>query len=591
MRRTWIALLLLWGCQSAPSGPTDTVVLIVIDTLRADHVGAYGYTEATTPTLDDLAERGAVFTDATTPQPVTLPAVASLLTGRWPHHHGVRDNAGFVLPDDATTLAEAFGARGWRTAAVVGSAVLRRETGVAQGFDTYDDAFGGPYPVHDPSYASLASQMAGDRRRATTVTDRALALADELGDDPAFLLVHYFDVHAYYDPPPAFAARHPGRPYDGEIAYVDAEIARLLAGLADRDPLVVVVADHGEGLHEHGETEHGFLLYQSTLHVPVILAGPGVPAGLRRDEPVSLVDVAPTLASMFRLEGRFDGIAWDWAAPGPTDRTLHAETFRTLLSYDWSELRALRRGSHKYIHGPRDEAYDLAADPRELSPVSPPPPLVDAMRAHVADDPTAAILDRIQGVDPERAAQLAALGYATGAPTLTRQRPHPADMLPAWTRRQVDRATLRSASLALEAGDLDAAMEQLAPLLAREAPPAGALHLRGLVRERQGRTAEALADMELALTRDPRYAPALRRVVEARLRAGDLDGALPLLRRWVEVEPDSPLAHFNLGLTAQRRDDATTARRHLGRFLELAPDDSRASAVRRTLDQLPPERP
>jgi len=589
MRRALVVLLLLVGCQAPWPGPTDLVVLVVIDTLRADHVGTYGYADATTPTLDALAARGLVYTDAMTPQPVTLPAVTSLLTGRWPHHHGVRDNAGFTLDDTAATLATAFAARGWRTGAVVGSAVLRRETGIARGFEIFDDHFGGTYPVHDPAYAALAPQMAADRRRATEVTDRALDVAREFGDDPAFLLVHYFDVHAYYDPPPAFAARHPGRPYDGEIAYVDHELGRLLEGLRDRDPWVVVVADHGEGLHEHGEAEHGFLLYQSTLHVPVILAGPGIPAGARRDQAVSLVDVAPTLAARFGLELTSDGTAWTGDAPA--DRILHAETFRTLLSYDWSELRALRRGDHKYIHGPRDEAFDLAADPHERSPIPPDPDLVAAMRDHVASDPTQGVVDGMRGVDAERAAQLAALGYVTGGSSLSPDRPHPADMLPAWTRRQQDRALLRDVAMRLEAGDASGARELLAPLLTRDDPPAGAFHLRGLLHERQGRPREALADMELALERDPRYAPALRSVVEARLRAGDLEGAMPLLHRWVEVEPDSPVAHFNLGLAAQRRADAATARRHLERFLELAPRDARAPAVRRALDQLPPDRP
>jgi len=196
------------------------LVLIVIDTLRGDRLGSVGYSPAHTPTLDSLAAVGTQFRAASTPVPLTLPAMASLLTGRYPFHHGARDNDRFALPDGELTLAERFREAGFRTAAVVGSAVLAEDRGLHQGFESYDDDFQGNYPVYTPSLQVLAAEFSRTQRRADVVTDLALKRAQAMGTDPYFLLVHYFDVHMYYDPPPAFAALHPGRPYDGEVSFV-----------------------------------------------------------------------------------------------------------------------------------------------------------------------------------------------------------------------------------------------------------------------------------------------------------------------------------------------------------------------------------
>ena len=359
---------ILVGCGLSCSRNTrPSFLLIVVDTMRADHLGSYGYTAAHTPVMDALADTGLRFAQGMTPAPVTLPAVSSILTGRYPFHHSVRDNDQRRLPGAETTLAELFSHQGYRTGAVVASAVLAADWGLSQGFEHYDDGFAGPYPIYNPALAVFAEDFAQDRRRADTVTKRTADLIKSFGRAPFFVMAHYFDPHSYYDPPP----RHDrGHAYDGEISFVDEQIGLLLESLPDpENTLVVLVADHGEGLHEHGESEHGFLLYQTTVHVPIIVRGPGVPAGEVVTDPVSLVDVFPTVASWFALpppDSRLDGQVWDIRTGAvPDNRDLYAETMRPLLSYHWSELRTLRRGSWKWISGDPQELYDVGNDPQE----------------------------------------------------------------------------------------------------------------------------------------------------------------------------------------------------------------------------------
>jgi choline-sulfatase len=628
-RRSWRASACRWvglaglaglvGCGHPAPGPdeVDAVVLIVVDTLRADHLGAWGYPHAVTPNLDALAAQGLRLDDVMSPVPVTLPAVCSLLTGRLPPEHGVRDNAGFVLPESEDTLAERFARAGWRTGAVVGSAVLSHTSGVAQGFETYDDQFGPPYPVYDETLVDLQDEMAHDRRRADAVTDRAIAKIAAFGKKRFFLFVHYFDVHAYYDPPPRYAQLHPERPYDGEITFVDAEIGRLLGALRSRPgALVVVVADHGEGLGEHGEPEHGFLLYQSTLHVPVLFWGKGIEPGRVRRDPISLVDLEPTLAARLRLppatvprDGRV--LALDEDAPA-APATLYAETFRTLLSYDWSELRALRRGSVKLIHGPRDELYDLASDPHEThdliaaGPVSsdrasataPPPGGADAL-ARARDlrhalqplldrDPPEAVLRARGSEDPERRRTLESLGYVGGSSSANTAapRPHPLDALPRWRERQRNRVRFREASLLIRRGDLKAARAKLDTFLTQAPDRADGFHDRALVERQLGDEVAARADLRHALEVDPQYAPSLEEMAATLVDEGKVEEAILYLRRLVRAKPEDPDAHYNLGVAARTLGSREEASRELQEFLSLAPDDARAPRVRQVLQAL-----
>ncbi len=623
-------LILLVGCDGRTAGKPDhpgALVLIVIDTLRGDRLGCSGYERAVTPCLDSLAAAGTRFAAAMTPAPVTLPAVASLLTGRLPTRHGVRDNGCFVLAEDETTLAESLRAAGWRTAAIVGSAVLAADRGLDQGFETYDDEFQPPYPIYDPSYARLTDELAGSRCRADQVTDRALARLEEFGRrEPFFLFVHYFDVHMYYDPPPAHAAHHPGNPYDGEVSFVDHEIGRLLAGLAERpDALTVVVADHGESLGEHGEPQHGFLLYESSLHVPWLVAGPGVPVGEVRREPVSLVDLVPTLRRVLRLPADDlvrDGRGLDWTVATTQSMPLYAETFHPLVSYDWSELRAVRLDDWKLIQGGGvTELYDLREDPEEqrgrVSDLSADRRrrlvgLLHALATLVGDDDPEAVLAQARGeLDPERRAALESLGYLSSTESRRRgpgPRAHPARRLPEWVVTQGAKHLFRRALHLIDEGELGAGITMIDSALAIQPAMAEAYFSRGEARLQLGDRSGGEADLDRALElgrqqlpglvalmqqpdagagddSDPNTAAALDFLTRWYLVREEPAAALPYLRRLAVISPTDAGHRFNLGLAAYRSGHPDEARRELLVYLELAPDHPSAELVRRLLDE------
>jgi arylsulfatase A-like enzyme len=356
-----VALAFL-GCQRGEEIPRN-VLLVSIDTVRADRIGCYGREDAGTTTLDALAARGARFADATAPSPMTLPSHASLFSGHDPLRHRVRHNGLFALPPDAVTLAERFAGAGFRTGAFVGSIVLAEQYGLSQGFETYTV----------PGREAAPGLFYVSERSAQAVNRDALAWLDSLGEERFFLFAHYMEPHAPYEPPEPERSRFRDR-YQGEVAAADRALGELLAGLAERGrldaTLVLVVSDHGESLGEHGELTHGLFLYQSTLHVPMLAAGPGVRPGHVVHAPVGLVDVAPTLLDAIGLEA---GEAGDgeslWPAMSGTEgrrgRGIYAETFVPRFDYGWSELRALRRDGLKYVVAPRPELYSLPEDPGE----------------------------------------------------------------------------------------------------------------------------------------------------------------------------------------------------------------------------------
>src|SRR3954447_6419398 len=272
----WLAaprLAQRWRAAVRPA----SILLISIDTLRADHVGAYGYAAGQTPALDALARRGLRFTHASTVTPLTLPAHASLMTGTFPVWHGVRDNGSFYIAEDQVTLAEALRARGYRTGGFVGAYVLDHRWGIGQGFDRYFDDF-------DLSHFQMAAGLDAAQRPGSEVVDHALTWLGENRDRPFFAWVHLYDPHSPYVPPEPYRSRFPATmqgAYDGEVATADAQVGRLIESLrasGDLDnTIVVVVGDHGESLGEHGEQQHGFFVYEAAMHIPLIVAGPAVP--------------------------------------------------------------------------------------------------------------------------------------------------------------------------------------------------------------------------------------------------------------------------------------------------------------------------
>jgi len=350
--------------KPAPNWRQLNIVVVTVDTLRADHLGCYGYTKINTPSVDRLAEKGTLFESAVCQVPITPPSHASMFTGTYPGVHQVRNVGGFSLEGSHPVLAKMLQDRGWRTAAFVGSAVLSRTTGLHQGFQIYDDKMG--------------TTEAGDdsaERPAALVVDKALEwLSKQTDQAPFFLWVHIYDPHAPYNPPLPFKRQYAKLPYDGEIAYVDRELGRLFDAIESKFPLekmlLTVLADHGEGLSEHGEATHGVFLYDSTLRIPWVMAGPGVPHRRRVQNQARTIDLLPTLVDLLggKLPSACQGTSLVPAFSGEEVNSTfsYAESLIPKIDMGWAELRALRTTKWKYIRAPKPELYDLENDPQEL---------------------------------------------------------------------------------------------------------------------------------------------------------------------------------------------------------------------------------
>jgi len=405
---------------SSAAPPGTPVVLISIDTLRADHLPAYGYSGVATPAIDALRKDAVLFADASSPCPLTLPAHASILTGLVPPAHGVRNNLGYTLDAAAhPTIARWLKARGYATGAAVSAYVLAGKTGLADSFDLYDDAIEKPADA-----AGAAGALSQVQRPGGETERRALAWLDTKapgsgGAKPFFLFLHLYEPHSPYEPPEPFKTRYAAVPYDGEIAAADAIVGHFVGelkrrGLYDRS-IVILLSDHGEGLGQHGEKEHGIFLYREALHVPLLIKLPASARGGESvKEPVTLVDLVPTL-------GRLLGISPPPGADGrpmldgalDASRRLYAETFYPRIHLGWSPLRSVWDGRHDFIDSPKPELYDLASDPSEARNVFSP------------EDPAARegkrLLEKVgaafappAAASPEDVKKLAALGYLTG---------------------------------------------------------------------------------------------------------------------------------------------------------------------------------
>ncbi len=408
-------LLFLIACTpTGPAGITEAlhttatspdVVLITLDTVRADRLGAYGYTKARTATIDRLAREGVVFQSALAPVPLTIPSHATMHSGLYPWHHGIRANGDNVLSPEITTLAEQLRSHGYRTAASVAAFVTTRQWGFNQGFDNYMD-FLGDESAPDRNFWHL------ERDGAAVVDDAVQWLAEQPGTNPVFLWVHLYDAHAPYVTHPTTPPELLPNPYDAEIAYLDAQVERLVTAMAGRPVLWVLVGDHGESLGEHGERTHGLFAYQSTQHVPWIMSGVGLPAGVV-EHPVTTADVTPTILGALGksvpegLDGRHQ--------PGQV-RPVYAESYQTSDRFLVAPHRVLVEGNLKLINTPTPELYDLGADPGEQNDLAG-TRAGDVQRLQGAFTQLGVTHPKAGGasLDAETVSQLAELGYMSGS--------------------------------------------------------------------------------------------------------------------------------------------------------------------------------
>jgi choline-sulfatase len=496
-----------WGRWRAARPPN--LLLVSLDTLRADRVGCYGYAAAQTPRLDDLAARGLRFAQATTVVPLTLPAHSSLFTGAFPARHAVRDNGGFYLGDEQTTLAEVLREHGYRTGGFVSSFVLDSRWGIQQGFDRYFDDF-------DLSKFNNAPGMDAIQRPGAETVDEALRWLGQETARPFFAWVHLYDAHAPYEPPEPWASRYPATAsgaYDAEIAATDAQVGRLLDALeADgrlRDTLVVVVGDHGEMLGEHGEQTHGFFVYDASMRIPLIVAGPSVPPRTVADQ-VRIVDVMPTVLDLLgqAVPASVQGTTLLPLARGERlELMAMAESWYPRYHYGWSELMAVQDGRYKLIRAPRRELFDLREDPGETVNLAE----RDARRADAMERALDALLARLgtaaaahvpSQMDSETAEKLEALGYVAGGFSARhledRPRGDPKDKIGLYN-------LLKQAGGASAAGRVDQAIAKVRDALAADPEILEAHMLHGNFLRKAKRPAEAIAAYRRALALDPEH--------------------------------------------------------------------------------------
>ena len=494
------------------------VLLVTLDTVRADHLGCYGYPHGTTPHIDDLARTGVTFSDVTAPAPLTLPSHATMMTGRSLPSHGVRNNGTFRLAAEQVTLAERLRDAGYMTGAFVGSFVLDGRYGLDQGFASYDDDTN---PDGEPAESGLYHE-----RNARHVTDVALKWLRRQADDARlFTWVHYFDAHRPFEAPASHRGRHPGRAYDAEIAFVDEQLGRLVewlrsSGRLERT-LVVVTADHGEGLGEHGEQSHSLFIYESTLHVPLVLSCPTLfdRDWVVDDRVAGLVDLAPTVLSLLGLpqEDAADGRPLLSSPPDP-GRAIYIESMVPLLNYGWAPLTGLRRHGDKYIHAPDPEYYRL--DER---------PLEQRNRWGGTADGGAALADALlartgrwgefdgseEPLDPDVAAALAALGYVRSSYRSEGPLKNPRDMIGVWN-------AISQAEMISQRGDHAGALSSIRRVVQKDPLDGRAWHAMALIHRR----AEQWPQAEQALLRSVELTPNVDAYVllaQLQLQRGALD--------------------------------------------------------------------
>ncbi len=516
-----------WGQTSASKGSLPDVYLITIDTLRADHVGCYGYKQAETPALDALAADGIRFSQAFTHSPITNTSHITIMTGLLPSVHGVTD-FGVPLSSQHVTAAELLKKHGYQTAAFIGAVILDSNTlapGLDRGFDFYDN-----FPKTEDKSADGKKKERWGRveRRGMEVVEHAETWFAKHRTGPHFVWVHMYDPHDPYEPPTPFSEKYKDHLYDGEIAYADSAVAHWIAFLkkagAYDNAIIVVTGDHGEGLGEHGEETHGLFLYDSTLHVPLILKTPLKTAGAAHhtaviDAQVRTTDILPTILSATGVaapaelngESLLPLIEEKPNAQAPSSRPLFGETDYP-LRWGWASLRALRTDNAKLIEAPRPELFDLQADPKELNNLYAP----DAAKT--------------QNLQAEMAKWKAKLPPPSNSGKAGETLPDPKDKIEVQN-------LLHNAMLA---GD-------------------------------DNRSSDARHFLEKALQLDPTSPTALRQLGELELAAGDFAKAAVHLKRACELRPEDSTAAFELGQAEEKSGDWPGARYALESSLKLAP--------------------
>ncbi len=579
----------LWSMSAvAAPPPKPNIILITLDTTRADRMGFLGSKLGLTPNLDGVARDGVAFTRAYSHVPLTTASHTTILTGTYPQFNHVND-FGVPLSAQLPYLPDLLHQQGYHTGAFVGSLILDPLDGTAPGFDRGFDVYDANFHLRRQGTDRYTSV----ERRAGVVVDHALAWLSHLEDGPFFLWVHLYDAHDPYDPPPPFKAKYASQPYDGEIAYADSVLGKLFAelrkhGLYD-ETMIAVMADHGESLGAHGENTHGIFLYDETLHVPLLIKLPLQHSnGKKVETRASLVDVAPTLLSAAGLDipSAMQGESLlSLMKPGTIvaeDRPAYAETDYPHRAFGWSALRALREGKYLYVQAPEQELYNQSTDPEEVHNLASGSNAVAGTLAGKLGDfrkKTVQTLIELAKPDPEQAKKLQALGYVGSEPQDSGKDKDKLSGADPKSKIEISNL-LHDAMFDVEDARYQEAVPLLEKVLATQPDMPVANMQYGMAQGRLKNYSKALAPLQKAVAMQPDNGMGHYELGLALFETGDWKNAAPQFEAAVERAPRWADAHFSLAAVYARIDRVPDAMTELASTLELSPAHYRANLLR-----------
>ncbi|PWT87492.1 MAG: hypothetical protein C5B54_12265 [Acidobacteria bacterium] len=578
------------------------LILFTIDTLRSDYLSCNGSTKVQTPNLDRLANGGANFLQVRTSVPLTLPAHTSIMTGLYPPEHGVRDNGTYVLAKEQTTLAKVLKKQGYSTAAFVGSFILDHRFGLAQGFDFYDDQI-----------TQDLSQLENlDAERNAGAVDAAFTkwLAQYKSTGPLFLWIHLYDPHAPYVPPEPYKTKYQQNPYAGEVAYADAIVGKIIQQLQVRkltdNSMIAVVGDHGEALGEHEETTHSVLIYNATLHVPMLIYAPGlVKPGAKIEALCRTIDLAPTLLEYLNIPDKLgEGISFkatiEQKAPPPYIQA-YSESLYARFNLGWSELHGIEKDNYHYILSPRPELYDTQKDPAELNNLIQSLPKVAKDLRQTVEKMQPAAPSKSQALDEETKEKLSSLGYVSGStPAAKASNVNPRDKMPVSHKIQIGVAQFtqhdfQSAAKTFQnlletekdipliyqylgtcltnLGRLDEAEAVYESALKRGIDSAVIRLNLGIVELQQKKYDSAQAELTNAIKMDRLNVTAYDRLGDLLRYQGKFDQAILNYEKAIEINPDYIYALNGLGMSYVGLKDDTNAVKYFQEAIKRAPQN------------------
>jgi len=554
-------------------------IIITVDTLRADRIGCYGYSEVKTPTMDMFASRGVKFENCIAQTPLTLPSHTSLLTGTYPTFHGVRDNGGFLVPQEMNTLAEILQQNGYQTSAFVAAYVLDSKWGLDQGFDYYFDNF-------DLSKYKTIS-LGHVQRPGNEVLDEVIPWLEEHKQQRFFTWIHLYDPHTPYDPPSPYREMYPNQPYIGEIAYTDSQIARLWDYLEENglvnNTILVFTSDHGESLGEHREKAHGFFIYQSGVHVPLIFITPFEHLnGLSRSSVVSLTDIMPTLLELARVpvpdQVQGKSLLPLFFSESKNEYFSYSETYYPRFHYGWSELKSYQNGRFKLIVAPKLEFYDLASDPRELNNIVDSRPedarrLMNLIGEFIDETGKNAYELDYSHMDEESREKLAALGYigtfAASSSLEGRRLGDPKEKIVIFNRLSEAR------ELGLE-GEFDRAVGMILEIIEDDPDVIDAYSSLGILYLRERKLEEAIDIFQKVLEMKPDDNNAVINISNTYTQMGKLDEAEEFILERLEFHKQDSQVYLSLGVIKNLKKEYDEAVKYFDKCIELNPSSASA---------------